>query len=309
MIYTMTLNPALDRTVYVKEMIERESIPTLNEVRFPGGKGINVSRVIKQLDGESIAMGFLGGYIGMEMEGLLINDGIVCNMVHTRSNTRVNVIVHCLKTGKEYRLNFPGNNIEPNEITTLFNKCRTLKPKPEFAVISGSLPKGVNPVVYQQLILIFEQQGARVIFDSYGEPFKKGLLATPYMVKPNKSELSQYVGKDIKTLQDAIAASKELLKYSEIVVLSMGEEGILGLSGDDIYRVKPPKLQAMNTVGAGDSTIAAMVIGLEENLPIDEVFRRGVAAGTASTLTDGTATITLNDFYNILELVELVKLY
>ena len=300
MIYTVTLNPALDRTVYVEKLIKYESIRVIREEHYAGGKGIDVSRVIKKLGGQSIALGFLGGYAGMEMEGRLLNEGIACNFVWTKSETRVNVIIHSLEDGGEYRLNFRGPEIRPQEVAELVQKCRSLKPKPTFVVISGSVPEGVDPIIYEQLIITFESQGAKVILDTYGEPLKKGLLATPFMVKPNLVELSEFCGKKLSSIKEIIKAAKELLKFVDVVTVSMGSDGLIGVTKESSYHAIPPRVEAKSTVGAGDSAVAAMVLALERGMPFEEVIRRGAAAGTASTLTDGTATIDINDFNTIL---------
>ena len=300
MIYTVTLNPALDRTFYVEKLVQYESIRVHREERYPGGKGIDVSRVIKQLGGESIALGFLGGYTGREMEGRLINEGVVGHFVWIRDETRTNVIVHTREGGEEIRFNCPGPRVSPQELAELMHLCRHLRPKPEFVVISGSVPEGVDPVVYEQLILIFESQGARVILDTYGEPLRKGLQATPFMIKPNRTELAGLVGKELSSLEDVVSAGKELHRYVEIVTVSLGAEGLVGITRDGTYHAIPPKVEAVNTVGAGDSTVAGMVLALKRGLDIPEVFRYGAAAGTASTLTSGTATVRPQDFERIL---------
>ena len=248
MIYTLTLNPALDRTIYVERLAQRESIKVLREERYAGGKGIDVSRVIEQLGGESIALGFLGGFTGREMEGRLLNEGIACQFIWIRDDTRTNVIVHCLETESEIRFNFPGPQVTPNELSQIANMCRKLAPKPTFAVISGSVPKGVNPVIYENLILTFESQGARVILDTYGESLRKGLTATPFMIKPNRKELSELVGKEVQDTKDGIAAATELLKYVEVVALSLGETGLLGITRNNgNFLISPPKVDAINT--------------------------------------------------------------
>ncbi|RKZ34112.1 1-phosphofructokinase [bacterium] len=308
MIYTITLNPALDRTFYVNEIKPLESIKVIREERYAGGKGIDVSRVIEQLGGESIALGFLGGYAGKEMEGRLLNEGVVSNFTRIRAETRTNIIVHVLDNGEEFRFNCSGPDVSPAEISDLINLCKNLRPKPDWTVISGSVPSGVDAVIYEQLVLIFESMGAKVILDTYGEPLKKGLLATPFMIKPNKKELSNLVEKELETIDEVISAARSLLKYVQIVTVSLGANGLLGVNADGVWLAKPPQVKAINTVGAGDSAVAAMVIALQNNLPIEEVIRQGASAGTASTLTKGTATVNREDFKNILKQTEVQKL-
>ena len=307
MIYTITLNPALDRTLYVEKIVQYESIRVLREERYPGGKGIDVSRVIKQLGGESVAIAFLGGFTGREMEGRLLNEGVIGHFVWIRDETRTNVIVHTKEGGEEIRFNCPGPQVSPKELADLMHLCRHLRPKPSFVVISGSVPEGVDPGVYQQLIITFESRGARVILDTYGEPLRKGLLGTPMMIKPNRRELSSLVGRELNTIDEVVAAGEELLEYVEIVAVSLGNEGIVGITREGSYHAIPPKVEAVNTVGAGDSSVAGMVLALKEGLPVEEVLRRGAAAGTASTLTPGTATVRPEDFKRILEQTQVTK--
>jgi len=303
------LNPALDNTIYIERIEERESIKVLRQERYAGGKGIDVSRVIAQLGGESIALGFLGGFVGKEIEGRLLNEGIACHFVWTREETRTNIIIHSTGTGREIRLNFAGQQISPTELSDLVNLCRNLKPAPTFAAICGSVPSGVSPVVYENLVLTFESQGARVILDTYGEPLRKGLLATPFMIKPNRRELSELAGANVVSVADATAAAGKALQYAEIVAVSLGEDGLLGITRNDgTYLARPPRVNAVNTVGAGDSAVAGMLLALEGNLPLPEVFRHGVAAGTASTLTEGTATVDIGQFNEILGKTEVQKI-
>ena len=309
MIYTLTLNPALDRTFYVDKIREFDSIKVNRERRYAGGKGIDVSRVIRQLGGESIAMGFLGGFVGKEMEGRLLNEGVACNFVWIREETRTNVIIHSQdESEKEIRFNCPGPDVSPAELSDLFHHCRNLKPKPKFAVISGSVPGGVDPAVYEELVLIFESQGARVILDTYGEPLRKGLLGTPMMIKPNRRELSMLVGSELNTIDEIVPAARSLLEYVEVVAVSLGELGLLGVSENRTVLARPPKVDIVNTVGAGDSAVAGMVLALEAEMPFDEIIRRGAAAGTASTLTEGTATVNIEDFEKVLEQTKIEKI-
>lgn len=308
MIYTLTLNPALDRTIYVNTIEKNESIQVIREERYAGGKGIDVSRVITQFGRESIALGFLGGSVGKEIEGHLINEGVAAHFTYISEETRINVIVHCAITGDEIRFNFPGPRIMNAELAEIVRYCRNLKPKPTFAVISGSLPEGVNPIIYENLVLTFEEQGGRVILDTHGEALKKGLLARPFMIKPNRRELIEMVGRELTVMEDIISAARSLLEYCEIVTVSLGGEGILGVSKKEgAFLAVPPQVKVVNTVGAGDSAVAAMVLALETGQSLPEVLKHGAASGTASTLSSGTAIVDIKAFEAILSKIELRK--
>ena len=306
MIYTLTLNPALDRTIYVNRLEKNESIQVIKEEHYAGGKGIDVSRVITQFGREAIALGFLGGYAGKEIEGHLINEGVPTHFTYISEETRINVIVHCIITGDEIRFDFPGPRIMHTELAEIVRYCRNLKLKPTFVVISGSLPEGVNPIIYENLVLAFEEQGARVILDTHGEALKKGLLAGPFMIKPNRKELIEIVGTELTGMEDTISAARSLLKYCEIVTVSLGKEGILGVSKKEgPYLAVPPEVKVVNTVGAGDSAVAAMVLALENGQPLPDVLKYGAASGTASTLSSGTAIVNTKTFDFILPKIEL----
>lgn len=308
MIYTVTLNPTLDRTILVEDVAYNESTKVLCEERYAGGKGINVSRAIKALGGESIALGFLGGYTGLEIEGRLLNEGITTAFVFISEETRTNIIIHSKQNKKEMRFNFAGPRIKPYELASLVEKCRHLHPKPTYAVVSGSIPEGVEPIIYTKLVEIFESQGAKVILDTSGEPLKKGLLATPFMVKPNRAELGEFIGQPIKSIRCAIEGSKELLKYVEVAVVSLGSDGLICATREGIYHANAPKVKTINTVGAGDCAVAGMVLALQKGLPVDEILRWGSAAGTASTITSGSATLTRTDFERVLRKVNVRRL-
>jgi 6-phosphofructokinase 2 len=301
MIYTFTLNPALDRTIWIEDFSPGEAIRIQREERFPGGKGIDVSRMIKTLGGNSIALGFLGGYTGLEIEGRLFNEGIPHNFIRISGETRTNLIIHATKTSEELKINAPGPAITPSELGQLLDQIRNLKPSPTYAVISGSIPQGLTTNIYAQLILTLESLGAKVIFDSDGEPFAKGIVSTPYMIKPNRRELETLVGRKLPRVEDIVTASKEIINDEiRVVAVSAGKDGLYVITREGGFHCTTPDVKVIDSNGAGDSTVAGIVWGLESGYTLAEAARLGVACGTATAMFDGPAVGDLQTIQTLL---------
>jgi len=290
LIYTVTLNPALDRTMWIESFGFDDTKRILREERYPGGKGIDVSRMIRTLNGNSVAIGFLGGWTGMEIEGRLLNEGIPHDFIRVGGETRTNVIIHSNKDDRELKVNAPGPDIDPRELGLLIDKVRSLRPAPTIAVISGSIPPGLSPSIYAQLTMTFENLGAKVILDTDGEPLVRGLAATPFMIKPNVHELSRLIGREFSGLDDMIDSARALLGGElEVVVVSAGPDGVYAITKGGGFHCYPPRIEVVNTVGSGDSTVAGIAFALERGDSLQEAVRLGVACGTATAMAEGTA--------------------
>ena len=306
MIYTVTLNPALDRTIWIEAFGFDDTKRIIREERYPGGKGIDVSRMIRTLGGDSVALGFLGGYTGLEIEGRLLNEGIPHDFIRIGGETRTNIIVHSEEDERELKLNATGPEISPAQLGALVEKVRSLKPAPTIGVISGSVPPGLSPSIYSQLTLTFENLGARVILDSDGEALRRGLAATPYMIKPNKYELSRLVGHEFSDVKDMIASARALVNGElEVVVVSAGEDGVYVVTADGGFHCYPPRVEAVNSVGSGDSTVAGIAYGLHKGMSLEEAVGLGVACGTATAMAEGTAKGSKGDIDRLLPHVKI----
>jgi 6-phosphofructokinase 2 len=306
MIYTVTLNPALDRTIYVEGLKPFDANRIHREERYAGGKGIDVSRALKELDNESVALGFVGGFAGQELEGRLLNEGIATDFTVINGETRVNVIVHDTSNDMETSLLAQGPEVQPFEIVKLIEKIEHLE-KPQFVVVSGSLPPGVNPEIYRKILDISRKKGARTVLDTDGPPLNIGLKACPTLIKPNIFELSRYAGEKIETTAAVLNCAGELLtKGVEIVLVSMGADGII------TERMKlhahPPKVEAKSTIGAGDSAVAGFVHGLSLGKNLDDCLRWSVAAGTAAVMCDGSAVCRPRNAARLVDQVEVKSL-
>ncbi len=305
MIYTITLNPALDRTLWIDKIRTDDANRIQKEEKFAGGKGIDVSRVLGHLGVPNHALGFLGGYVGMEVEGLLLQEGIYCDFTRIANDTRTNIILNVRETGQQISFNARGPEVRPAELTAFFQKLEQL-PAPEYVTISGSLPENLSPVIYARSIEILKRKGARVLLDSDGDNLRVGLTAEPAIIKPNLHELERLLNRTLTDLNEVLAAAEEIQqKGVEIVLVSMGAKGILLVSAAEKLLAVPPKVHVVNTIGAGDSAVAGFVFAQIQKKSLTEALAYAVAAGTATTLQPGTALARPEHIRELLPKVEI----
>ena len=306
MIYTITLNPALDRTLWIEKIQPDDSNRIEREQRYAGGKGTDVSRVLTTLGVNNKALGFVGGFAGEELEGRLSNEGISCDFTMISGETRTNIIVNVISTGSQTVFSARGPEIKPYELMQMIHKVEKLE-KPEIVVISGSLPPGVHPVIYRKIIEIAKTRGAWVILDTDGDAMRVGIQGIPDAIKPNIHELSRLVDEELKGIDEIISAARGVREQGTgIVLVSMGARGIILVGEKEQYWAYPPEVEVENTIGAGDSAVAGFVYGLVEGKSHKEALTYAVAAGTATTLRPGTALCQNDDF---LKLVPEIKVH
>jgi len=304
MIYTITFNPALDRTLSVENIKADQSNRVEKEGRYPGGKGIDVSRVLTTFGVDNKALGFIGGFTGEELEGLLLNEGVACEFVRIPGETRTNVIVNDLESGKQTAFNAKGPEIRPYELMQMIHKIEQL-PTPETVVISGSLPPGVHPQIYRKIIEMLKGRGAKVILDTDGQALKVGIQGFPDIIKPNIHELSRLVEEELNGMDQIIRAAQDIHERGiRYVLVSLGDRGILMVGSQGRYLATPPKVKVVNTIGAGDSAVAGFLYGLSRTASEQEALIFAVAAGTATTMRPGTALCRKEDLENLLSKVK-----
>ena len=309
MIATLTLNPSLDKTVTVEGLVIDEANRWTSFRRDPGGKGINVSRVIHELGGETVVYGFVGGIDGEALEHLLKQQGVPFNFTQIEGEIRSNFIITNLKTRRQTRIDAPGPCISRGELENLIAEITRIEPKPQFLVMAGSVPPGVPDDIYRQLIVEAKERGIRTVFDSDDEWLRQGIEAKPDIIKPNVYEAEQLLGIKLKDEAAIVQAAKALIAQGiEIVIISRGSGGMIVASGDNIFKVVPPQVEVRSTVGAGDSAIAGLVMSLSGGAGIEEASRLAVAAGTATALTPGTALCHRDDVEKLLPQIEIQRL-
>ena len=295
MIYTITLNPALDRTLWINQIREDVSNRIIREESYAGGKGIDVSKVLTALGVENRALGFLAGFAGRQLEAQLTRDGTQCSFIPVSGETRINIVIHELVTGRQIILNSSGPEVKPFEILEITDVVRRLE-EPEFVSIGGSLPPRAHPEIYRKIIETARLRGAKVILDVDREALKIGIGGKPDVIKPNIHELSALVGRKLEKRGEILEAAREInRKGVEIVLVSMGPRGILLVSEGEAYQAVPPSVEVVNTIGAGDSSVAGFIYGLVSGRDLKESLILATAAGTATTLRRGTALATKED--------------
>lgn len=303
MIYTITLNPALDRSIWINATAPDDCNRIEDEQLYAGGKGVDVSKVLTSFGVTNKALGFVGGFAGEELEGMLINEGIACDFVRISGKTRTNIIINDMAGGNQTLYNARGPEISAYELMHLIHKVEDFE-NPEFVIISGSLPRGVNPEIYRKIIEISKSKGAKAVLDTDGEALRIGLKGPPTIIKPNIHELSRISGKQLDSLDSIISVAKQLrISGLEIILVSMGCCGMLMICDEGQFLAKPPEVEVKNTIGAGDSAVAGFVYGLTIKKDIKEALRYSVASGTATILQTGTAVCKQADFRALLDQV------
>ncbi len=288
MIVTVTPNPALDRTLTVSRIVFNEVIRATDSRLDCGGKGFNVSRALAALGTESLAMGFIGGATGRWLEHGLRDLGIATDFVYIGGETRTNTVIIEASTGQYIKVNEAGPTVQAKEVAAFFERVRERVRADDIWVLSGALSPGISPDFYTRLTALVQGGGARVFLDSSGEPLRLGCAARPYLVKPNVAEAEEMIGQGIRSDAGALAAAEAFLRQGiELVALSLGAAGLLLASQERAVWARPPQVQARHPTGAGDALLAGLAWALQQGLPLEEMARWGVAAGTAAAMREG----------------------
>ena len=287
-IVTVTFNPAIDKSTSVPLLIHEKKLKGTQPVYESGGGGINVARAIKKLGAEATAIYLAGGYSGITFTKLLAEESIETIVTEIKGNTRENFVVVETDTNKQYRFNMPGPKIFEDEWQQCLRTIEQIKDA-TYIVASGSLPEGVPTDIFARIATIAQKKNARLIVDTSGEALKKALDAGVYLIKPNLTELSSLLGKEIP-INGVSNAARELINKGncEVIVVSMGNAGAILVTKELIQQVKPPTVKRKSTVGAGDSMVAGITLSLSKNKNLKEAIQYGVACGTAATMNEGT---------------------
>lgn len=287
MIYTVTLNPALDYTVYLTALVEGGTNRTAREELFFGGKGINVSAVLAALDEPTVALGFVAGFTGQALCAALDEKGIAHEFITLPAgNTRINVKI---KAAVESEINAAGPTVTAAALEALLRQLSTLR-RGDTLVLSGSVPRGVPHDIYEQMILAVQGKDVRVVIDAERALLLPTLRYRPFLIKPNLAELCAAVGRELKGDGEIAAAAAELQALgARNVLVSLGGEGALLLDEHaKIHRLAAVGGAPVNTVGAGDSMLAGFLCGVGKGYAY--ALRQGLAAGGATATKNGLAT-------------------
>lgn len=287
MIYTITLNPSIDYIVPV-DHIELGGLSYMNnDYKLPGGKGINVSRILKALSTDSVALGFVGGFTGKFIEDTLNKLDVRTDFVTIQEDTRINIK---LKSEQETEINGRGPALSKEEVAAFLKKLEGIQ-KSDTVIFSGSKPPSLADNFYEQLIQQVTQQGADFAIDTTGKALESSLIYKPLVVKPNIHELEALFDVELKSDEEIVYYGRKLLdKGAKHVIISMGGDGALLLCEQGTYKAAAPKGVLVNSVGAGDSMVAGFISSyLKSNHPVQS-FKTSVASGSATAFSEDLAS-------------------
>jgi 6-phosphofructokinase 2 len=289
-IVTLTVNPSIDKSTTVKDLIPEQKLRCDKPLFQPGGGGINVSRAINKIGGDSLAIYLAGGGTGELLTKLIAEEGVKCKVIQQADRTRENFIV-VDDRNQQFRFGMPGTTVTATEIEEVVHVLDNLEELPEFLVLSGSLQDTVPSDFYARIAVEAKEKGVKVILDTVEKPFEEALKVGVYMIKPNLQELFEMAGYDdiVPGKYPEIARQMIADGKTEIMVISKGSQGASMVTKDAHYTVVPPATPCRSTVGAGDSMVGGIVLGLSKGLGFEKALQLGVATGTAATMNQGTS--------------------
>lgn len=309
MILTVTLNAAIDKR-YVVEGYRIGEVNRVKECAYvPGGKGLNVSKPAAIYGAEVVATGFVGGHAGNYIEENLKPFGIKSDFYHVEAESRSCINIWDEVNHVQTEFLEPGFTLTEEDFQGFMEKFRSLAKKADVVAMSGSVPKGLDGTAYQRLVKIVKDAGKPVILDTSGRLLEMGIEAGPTMIKPNIDEIRMLTGKCCDDIGDIIGAAKEIHERGvEIVAVSLGGDGAVVVCGEGVFQAKVPKIDAVNTVGCGDSMIAGFALGISEGLPMEEILRKASAISAAAAMREETGFFVKEDMETILPKVQIRKM-
>lgn len=287
-IVTLTLNPAIDGAAEAEQVQPIRKIRTWAERYDPGGGGINAARVIEELGGAALAIYLSGGATGPILDDLVQASGIESRRIPIAGHTRISHTVHETSTGLEFRFVPEGPSVTRDEWQACLSVLEDVEG--DYLLASGSLPRSVPADFYGQVAAVAARRGIRFVLDTSGEALRQAAGKGLCLIKPSLGELEDLVGRKLPTPQDQDSAVWDLIASgaAEIIALTLGRDGALLGCSDKLLRIEGIKVTPKSAVGAGDSFLGAMTLGLAQGRPVEEAFTLGMAAGTAAVLTTGT---------------------
>ena len=292
MIYTLTLNPSIDYVLKIDKFEDGQTLRSNTEEKYPGGKGIMVSKLLKNLGENSINIGFLGGFTGDFIRKKLNDLGIAEDFTRIEDDSRINVK---LKYETETEINAQGPQITEEEIEEFLNYLDQLQ-EDDFVIISGSIPKSLGDDFYRIIVNLLEMNNVRFALDTSGKKLYKLSSYKPFLVKPNKDELSEI-------FDDEIDSDKKILKYArklidqgaENVIVSLGKDGSMFIDSNIVYKARPIEGKLINSVGSGDSMVAGYIFGYMKGLSKLDSYKLAIACGSATAFSPDIAEKELID--------------
>ena len=293
MITTVTLNPAIDTRYFIEDFKEGRLFRAEKTIKSPGGKGLNVTTVLRQMGADVVATGIIGGKNGEWIQENLKKMDIKEEFYVSSAETRVCIAV--LAKHSETEILESGEELTDSDLRAFEKKLMELVEKSDVITMSGSLPKGMEAGYYQKLVELVNRKGKKVILDTSGKSLLEGVKGKPYLIKPNFDELEYVLGESIDG-RDKIKKAVEKLKNlgAQNVLVSLGGEGAIYF-GEEILKITIPKIKIHNTVGSGDSSVAGFAKGLDDGLELNEILKLSMACGMSNAQSMETGRVIPED--------------
>ncbi|TNJ65751.1 1-phosphofructokinase [Paenibacillus hemerocallicola] len=306
LITTVTLNAAIDKT-YVLDSFPLGRVSRVSEmISVPGGKGINVARVVSQLGGSVKATGFVGGSNGDYIVKELGNAGIDNDFVTVEGESRLCLNMIDISAGTSTELLEPGPIITAQQIEAIKDKVKRLAADSVIVAFSGSLPKGAPAALYADLVDIAKAQGAKAFLDTSGDALIEGVKARPFFIKPNEDEIGKLLGRKPERESDMYAGMMQLMERGVgCVVVTLGAAGSVAGYAGRLYRIRAPRIEAINPVGSGDSFVAGMAVAVASGEPVEQALRLATASGTANALNAQAGDVRVDDVRRLVAQVQI----
>ena len=304
-IITLTVNPALDKSAKVDGLVAEQKLKCHSISYQAGGGGVNISKILTRLQVKSNCIVTLGGDNGNYLQKLLIADEIILTAIPIKGFTRENFSVVDTKTNLQYRFGMPGTTVSKDEQSLILNVINEKVHENDLLALSGSLSENMPLDFYAQIIKSLEHKNVKIILDTSGPALLNTLNQNVFLIKPNQKELALLADKDYLTDKEQEAFAMQLVSKGKVkfVVVSRGSQGAFIASKEGVYSQNVPQITVKSTIGAGDSMVAGLIYGIEQNLSPKKMLKFGVACGTATTMSEGTnlgSASTIKNIYNSL---------
>ncbi len=310
-VLSLTMNPSLDLSTSVERVVDTNKLRCAPEVLQPGGGGINVARVVKELGGHSCAVFPSGGYSGQRLAQLLEREGVHFASIALPIDTRQCFSVHENATGRDFRFILPGERISASDADRCLDYFKQCNAAPRFLVASGSLPPGVPENFYAKLSQVAQTLSCRFVLDASGKPLAHALEAGGlFLIKPSQQELENLLGTKLESESSRLAAARELVQTgaTDIVVLSLGEQGALLVTREVALRAPAIPVQPLSTVGAGDSLVGGILWALSANKHLEDAFKYGLACAAGTLLNIHSKMCSAEDVARLYPLAVVTRL-
>ena len=287
MIATITLNPSIDQLITVPSLVKDDANRAETVSYYPGGKGLNVSKVIRELGGPTHAYALIGGFVGEYWKHLVRSLDIPFSGMPVLGETRINAVLTDVKDQTQTRISAPGPCAPPKTVRAFLKKLVSARPKPCLWALGGSLAKGMPADTYREFVSVLQSGGIDCILDTDNEALRLGIQAKPFMIKPNEYEIARLVGRPLKKIPDYLKAARELNRRGvRIVVISLGAKGALFVTPDEAFHALGVKVPVKSKVGAGDSLIGGFSLGLCREKSLRQAAAWGIAASTSAVMRE-----------------------